>query len=218
MRLGVLGSGTVGTTLAAAFAGAGHDVVLGTGHPDRPETRDWSQSSGVPVGSFAAAADDASVVVNATAGAASVAVLTSLAASLDGTVVLDVANPLDFSAGFPPSLTVSNTDSLAEQIQQALPRAQVVKALNTVTAAVMVAPGSLPETHHLPIAGDHPQAKDTVVGLLGDLGWPADSVLDLGGIHAARGMEAYLLLWVRLMGAMGSAMFNIRIVRAEGSG
>ncbi len=218
MRLGVLGSGTVGTTLAAAFAGAGHDVVLGTGHPDRAETTAWSEQTGVPVQSFASAAEHGEVVVNATAGVASVALLTSVAHSLDGTVVVDVANPLDFSAGFPPSLTVGNTDSLAEQIQQALPRARVVKALNTVTAAVMVAPGQLPQVHHLPIAGNDPQAKATVVGLLGDLGWPSEAVLDLGEIQAARGTEAYLLLWVRLLGAVGSPMFNIRVVRADGSG
>jgi 8-hydroxy-5-deazaflavin:NADPH oxidoreductase len=175
----------------------------------------WADDTGVGLASFAAAAAEADLAVNATAGSASVGVLRGAADGLSGKVLVDVANPLDFSSGFPPCLTVVNTESLAEQIQAALPETRVVKALNTMTAAVMVEPGRLAGPHHLPLAGNDGRAKADVATLLGDLGWPDESILDLGELAAARGMEAYLLLWVRLMGALDTPMFNVRIVREE---
>ncbi len=217
MRLVVLGTGTVGRALAAAFSTAGHDVVLATREVPvtlaRPEVADWvAAHPGVPVVPTAAAAHEAEVVVNATNGAVSVDALRRLG-DLAGVVVLDVANPLDFSAGFPPTLTVANTDSLAEQVQRAFPDARVVKTLNTVTAAVMVDPGSLPGEHHVFVAGEDPEAKALATRLLGDLGWPPGSVLDLGGIRTARATEMYLPLWLALMAATGGPVFNIRLVR-----
>ena len=133
--------------------------------------------------------------------------------NLAGKVLVDVANPLDFSQGMPPTLSVCNDDSLGERIQAALPDAKVVKALNTVTAAVMVDPGSLSEPGTILIAGNDAGAKDEVAALLRAFGWPEDSILDLGGIDAARGMEMYLPLWLRMMGALDTAAFNIRVVR-----
>jgi predicted dinucleotide-binding enzyme len=215
MRIGVLGSGRVGRTLGQAFAERGHPVVLGTRRADDPELRGWAGGCGVHLASVAGAAAQAEVAVNATAGVASVEVLQAVSEDLAGTVLIDVANPLDFSRGFPPSLTVPSTDSLAERIQAVLPRTDVVKALSTVTAAVMVDPARVPGEHHLPIAGNDPEAKATVRGLLVGLGWPESSLLDLGDLSAARGMEAYLLLWVRLMGAIGSPVFNLRVVGEE---
>lgn len=214
MQIGVLGSGTVGTTLAVAWSDAGHTVRLGSGHPQRTGLQEWSTESSVPVTTFAAAAEGCEVAVNAVAGAVAVGVLSPLAGALNGKTLVDVSNPLDFSAGFPPSLTVMNTESLAERVQRSVPGARVVKALNTVTAAVMVAPGALSERTHLPVAGDDPAAKHTVLRLLTDLGWTPDDVVDLGPLQAARGMEAYLLLWVRLLGNQRSPLFNIRIVSA----
>lgn len=208
----MLGSGRVGRTLGQAFAERGHHVVLGTRRADDPELRAWARGCGVRLVSVAEAAAEAEVAVNATAGVASVEVLEAVADELAGTVLLDVANPLDFSRGFPPSLTVPSTDSLAERIQAVLPRTDVVKALSTVTAAVMVDPARVAGPHHLPMAGNDPEAKASVRGLLLGLGWPESSLLDLGDLSAARGMEAYLLLWVRLMGALGSPVFNIRVV------
>lgn len=208
----MLGSGRVGRTLGHAFAERGHHVVLGTRRADDPELRAWARGCGVRLVSVAEAAAEAEVAVNATAGVASVEVLEAVADELAGTVLLDVANPLDFSRGFPPSLTVPSTDSLAERIQAVLPRTDVVKALSTVTAAVMVDPARVAGPHHLPMAGNDPEAKASVRGLLLGLGWPESSLLDLGDLSAARGMEAYLLLWVRLMGALGSPVFNIRVV------
>jgi predicted dinucleotide-binding enzyme len=130
-------------------------------------------------------------------------------------VLVDISIPLDFSAGFPPSLSVVNTDSVGEQLQAAHPRVRLVKALNTVNAAVMVDPGSVPGEHVLFIAGDDAGAKAEVTALLGRFGWPADRILDLGDITAARGTEMYLALWIRLMRALGTSKFNIELRRAE---
>jgi 8-hydroxy-5-deazaflavin:NADPH oxidoreductase len=129
-------------------------------------------------------------------------------------VLIDVANPLDFSAGMPPTLTVCNTDSLAERIQRAFPEARVVKALNTVNAAVMVEPSLVPGSHTLFVAGDDADAKRQVAALLASFGWPAEDVMDLGEISAARGTEMYLPLWLRLFGATGTGHLNVRVVTA----
>ena len=136
--------------------------------------------------------------------------------SLAGKVLVDVANPLDFSGGFPPRLSVSGDDSLGEQIQRAFPNVRVVKALNTVTASVMVDPGALAQQTDLFVAGDDSEAKRDVVALLGELGWSPERVRDLGGIAAARVTEGYLMLWLALMDALGSAAFNVRVVTVEG--
>jgi hypothetical protein len=131
---------------------------------------------------------------------------------LAGTVLLDVSNPLDGSAGFPPTLSVKDTDSLAEQIQRAFPDAQVVKSLNSVNASVMVDPASLGDGDTtIFVAGDEAGARATVRGLLEELGWR--DVVELDGLSNARGLEMYVALWVRLMGALGTPRFNIKLVR-----
>ena len=128
--------------------------------------------------------------------------------------VLDLANPLDHSAGFPPTLFVSNTDSLGERIQRAFPDAKVVKSLNTMNCDVMVAPTLVPGDHVVFVSGDDAGAKAEVTSLLESFGWPPDRVVDLGGIETARGPEQYLPLWLRLYGALGTGTFNIAISRA----
>lgn len=214
MRIAVLGTGTVGRTLADALRRRGHQVTVGTRDPERADVAAWAAESGLPVLPFESVAEDAAIVVNATAGAASLAVLERVGGQVDGRVLLDVANPLDTSHGFPPSLIPQpGGTSLAEQIQAAHPRSAVVKALNTVNASVMTEPGVLTGLHHLPVCGDDEDAKDVVVGLLAELDWRRDQVLDLGGLVAARGMEAYLLFWVSVLGAVGTPRFNVRIVR-----
>jgi predicted dinucleotide-binding enzyme len=156
-------------------------------------------------------------VVSATYGLGSLEALGEVgAAALADRVLLDVANPLDFSAGFPPALAVKDTDSLAEQIQRAFPAARVVKALNTVAAAVMVEPGRVGgEDTTMFVAGDDAAARATVRALLGDLGWR--DVVESEELSAARGMEMWLPLWVRLMGRLGTTDFNLRLVRETGT-
>ncbi len=213
MRIAVLGTGMVGRTLAPAFARLGHDVVVGTRDPDATRARDeWTLD--LPLAAYGEVAEGADLVVNATNGLASLAVLEAVGSeALAGKVLLDVANPLDASEGFPPKLTVMNTDSLAEQIQRAFPEARVVKSLNTVNCAVMADPRRLGEEGMTTmfVAGDDVRARETVIALLGQLGWW--DIIEFGRLSAARGMEMWMPLWIRLMGRLGTADFNLKIVR-----
>lgn len=211
-RIAVLGTGRVGTTLARAFARSGYEVIVGSRDPDALDEERRGQLGEVAVAAFSEAVAGADVVVDALPGEHAVEVVSSLGDLLDGVVVLDVANPLDTSRGMPPTLLVKDTDSLAEQIQRTCPRARVVKSLNTVNAAVMVDPGSVGDGDTTVfVAGDDPAARELVAGLLTELGWR--DVLDLGDLTAARGIEMWLPLWVRLMQTLGTAQFNLRIVR-----
>jgi hypothetical protein len=218
MRIGVLGTGIVGRTLGSALLSNGHEVRLGSRAAGNEAAVAWAQEIGGPAseGTFAEAAGFGELVINATAGAASLDALALAGAEqLAGKVLVDVSNPLDTTHGMPPTLTVCNDDSLAEQIQRAFPDVRVVKTLNTVTAAVMVDPALVPGTHTIFVAGDDAGAKAEVSGLLRELGWPAESILDLGAIAAARGMEMYLPLWLRLWGATGTAVLNVEVRAGE---
>ena len=212
--LAVLGTGSVGRTLARGLTRVGHTIVVGTRDPAQTRRREeWLAIDDITLDTFAQAAAGAEVIVNATNGVASLSVLGDAGVdNLAGKVVLDVANPLDSSQGFPPTLTVKDTDSLAEQIQRAFPEARVVKSLNTVNATVMVAPDSVGEGDtSVFVAGDDDDARAVVIGLLRDLGWR--DIIDLGDLTGARGMEMWLPLWLRLMTTVGGAGFNLKIVR-----
>ena len=213
MRIAVLGTGTVGTTLASGLEAAGHDVVLGSRDPAGGAAAEWVAQHRGSAATSADAAAAADVVVLALDGAATLDVVRGLGPAADGKVVVDVTNPLDFSAGFPPRLFTTG-ESLAEQVQAALPAARVVKALNTVNASVMVEPSRVPGEHTLPLCGDDDAAKDVVRSLLGDLGWPDAALLDLGALGSARGMEAYVLYWVVLFQTTGTADVSTRVVSA----
>ena len=214
MDIGVLGTGHVGKAIGTKLVELGHRVTMGSRTIDNAEAASWSDATGGSHGTFADAAAAAALLVNATSGVASLSALEAAgAANLDGKVLIDIANPLDFSAGFPPTMSVCNDDSLAEQIQRAFPGARVVKALNTMNAGVMVDPGALPGSHTVFICGDDASAKETVRDLLASFGWPWDDILDLGGIATARGCEMVLPLWLSVMQAVGSPQFNFKIVR-----
>ena len=213
MRIAVIGTGVAGRTLAQGLQRAGHDVVVGTRDPDATSRRDEWVGLDVPLQPLGTVAGEAEMVINATNGAASLSALGEVGSDhLTGKVLVDVANPLDFSQGFPPTLSVKDTDSLAEQIQRAFPDAKVVKALNTVTASVMVDPASLGDGDTtIFVAGDDAEARQATVGLLRELGWR--DVVEFDGLQNARGLEMWLPLWVRLMGALGTAEFNLKLVR-----
>lgn len=225
MNIAVLGTGTVGRAVAARLAELGHTVTVGTRDPQatvarsepdgmgNPPYADWAATHpGIGLALFADAAAGADVVVNATSGAASLAVLDLAgAANLAGKVLVDISNPLDFSAGMPPTLFVKDTDSLGEQIQRAFPEAKVVKTLNTLNANLMVHPETLPEGSSVFVSGNDADAKQAVTGLLAQLGHT--DVIDLGDITTARGTEMLLPVWLRLMGALGTPAFNFKIVR-----
>jgi predicted dinucleotide-binding enzyme len=226
MHITVLGTGTVGQVLAERFAEVGHEVTIATRDVKATLARSETDEHGatsfgswmtahpqIRLVAMAGSLADADLVVNATSGLASLAALRAAGAGeLEGAVILDVANPLDFSAGFPPTLSVKDTDSLGEQIQAAFPDTRVVKSLNTLTAALMVHPELVGDGQHTVfVSGNDSAAKDLVARLLLSLGHR--DVIDLGDITTARGTEMFLALWVRTMTALGTGMFNIRVVR-----
>ncbi|MFD8599488.1 NADPH-dependent F420 reductase [Kitasatospora sp. NPDC059646] len=218
MRIGILGTGTVGQTLGSKLVALGHDVVLGSRSKGNAAAADWADRSGPrgQAGTFAEAAAFGELVVNATGGTVALAAV-ELAGpeNLAGKVLLDVCNPLVFSPTGELTLDPVNDDSVGEQLQRALPETRVVKALNTVNVAVMVDPDRVPGEHQLFMAGEDAEAKVQVTALLGEFGWPAERVLDLGGIDAARGLEMMMPFWMRLMRHFGHADFNYSIRTAN---
>lgn len=212
MRIGVLGTGSAGQTVGARFIVMGHDVMMGARTSDNEKVLGFAQRTGGRAGTFAEAAAHGEMVFNCTRGDTSLGTLSTLSAELRGKILVDVANPLDFSAGFPPHLSVVNTDSLAEQIQRALPETFVVKSLNTVNAAIMIEPARVPGPHTVFVSGNDRHAKGKVMDLLRSLGW--QSIIDLGDITSARAAEQLLPLWVRLYSVLGTAEFNIAVMKA----
>ena len=211
MNITVVGSGVVGRTVASGFASHGHHVTLSSRTPG--ELTDWSAETRIAVLLPQDALSGAEVVINATPGIASIEALTGAALGDAGNViVLDLCNPLDHSHGF-PQLSTGAHDSMSEAIQAAFPEARVVKTLNTVNAGIMTNPGSLPEPTVQFLCGNEQAAKEAVIGLLTGVGWDPDQIVDLGDLTAARDTERYVILWVRLMIKLGTAEFNLRLVR-----
>lgn len=214
MRIGVLGTGAVGRRIATELVELGHEVTMGSRSAGSEALLEWVRQAGGGArgATFADAASSAELIFNCTSGEASLEALAAAGTeNLGGKVLVDVANPLDFSQGMPPTLTVCNDDSLGERIQAAFPDAKVVKALNTMNNQVMTEPGRLPGAHNVFVCGEDADAKAAVGELLQEFGWAPEQIVDLGGIAAARGAEMYLPLWLRLMGSLGTADFNIQI-------
>lgn len=226
MDISVAGTGVVGRTLAAGFAAKGHDVTIGTRDVDALMARTEVDAMGNPpfaqwkadhpdiaVAVIADVLTHGELVVNATAGHASEEALSAAGAgALAGKIVIDTSNAIAHDSGWPPSLFVANTDSLGEQLQAAFPDARLVKVWNTMTAGLMCDPGSVGGGDHtIPLCGNDGDAKAEVTSLLRAFGWR--DILDLGDIVAARAMEAYLLIWLRGMLSLDSAMFNTKFVR-----
>lgn len=209
MQIAILGSGDVARFLGNGFRAAGHEVTLGTRDPEATRSRESWRDVDLPLAGYADLAGE--VFVNATSGDGSLTALQAVGAALDGKVVIDASNALDFSQGFPPSLFVSNTDSLAEQLQRALPQVRLVKMFNTMAHEVMVDPAGLGQESTIFLAGNDADARRTAADLARELGWV--DVLDLGDLTAARGLEMYVPLWLRLYGAVGHPLFNIKVVR-----
>ena len=212
MKIGILGSGMVGKALAAKLTEQGHDVMVSSRSPEKVAA--WAADAGVKVGSLSETAAHGEIMINATKGDASVDALRAAGeANLADKILMDIANPLDFSRGMPPTLWVSNTDSLGEQIQRAFPQVKVVKTLNTLNANLMVNPGGLGDGEHtIFVSGNDAAAKAEVSRLLAEwFGWR--DIIDLGDITTARGTEELLPVWIRLMMMLGHANFQFKIVR-----
>src|SRR5262245_12283813 len=218
MKIGVLGTGMVGATIATKLIALGNEVMLGSRNPGSEKAVAWTQTNGADAsqGSYADAARFGEILFNCTQGTASIEALQSAGAdNLKGKILIDVANPLDFSRGAPPTLSICNTDSLGELIQRTFPETKVIKTLNTVNCEVMVNPALVPGDHDIFICGNDADAKSRVAKFLKQwFGWR--SVTDLGDISAARATEQIMPIWLRLYGALGTLHFNLRVAAAGG--
>jgi predicted dinucleotide-binding enzyme len=226
MKIAVLGTGSVGQALAGKLLSLGHDVVIGTRNPAESEARTEPDGWGNPaIGTWLKANSKATLLPYAEAAAfaeefifhamngrnAILSLEMAGAQNLEGKILIDITNPLDFSAGFPPSLFVCNTDSLGEQIQAAFPGLKVVKSLNTMANAVMVNPKLVSGQHNVFVNGNDETAKEKVKNLLQTFGWQSEQILDLGDITASRGVEMLLPFWVRTYARFKTGNFNYHI-------
>jgi predicted dinucleotide-binding enzyme len=214
MDIGIFGTGIVGQTIGNRLIGLGHNVKMGSRLPNNGPARAWAKNAGRQAshGTFTEVAAFGEILFNCTAGRGSLSALEfAYTSDLNNKILIDVANPLDYSKGYPPTLTVSNTDSLGEQIQRAHPLLRVVKALNTMNVDVMMHPDRVHGLHDVFICGNDELAKTTVSELLLEFGW--ESVVDLGDITNARGMEMVLPLWLSVQKKLGTNIFNFRVVK-----
>lgn len=227
MKIAILGTGMVGRAHAAKLTELGHDVVLGTQDVEKtltntekdamgnPPFSEWHKEyGGIKLLTFSNAANHGEIVFDALRGEVAVSVLQTLESELSGKVLVDIANPLDFSKGMPPFLSVCNTDSLGEQVQNALPKTKVVKAFNTLNAYLQVDPKQLSGGEHdLFLCGNDAGAKAKVIEIAKSYGWNEKNIIDIGDITTARGTEMLLPIWLRLWGALKTPMFNFKIIK-----
>jgi len=229
MKVTILGTGMVGQTISVRLKELGYDVTIETRNPEETKKRaepnpmtgvafsNWyKEHSDIALVAYGQSVEDAELVINATSGGTSLEVLSKIGTNkLTGKVLLDIANPLDFSQGMPPFLSVCNTNSLAEQIQAKFPQTKVVKSLNTMNAYIMVHPETIPDDHNVFVSGNDKSAKTIVIDLLKAIGWKESNIIDLGDISTARGTEMLLSIWMRLWGVFGHADFNFHIQKAN---
>lgn len=216
MKVAILGTGMVGDTIGSKLIELGHDVMIGSRTSDNEKAIAFvsKHNGSAKAGTFNEASAFGEIIFNCTAGVASIEAL-KLAGenNLYSKIIVDIANPLDFSAGLPPTLSLVNTTSLGEQIQQHFPNSKVVKALNTMWCGLMVNPALIKGAdHNTFISGNDVEAKEIVKDILKSFGWFEKNILDLGDISTARGTEMYLPLWLRIWGATNNGAFNIKIV------
>jgi predicted dinucleotide-binding enzyme len=229
MKIAIIGTGIVGRTLASRLIDVGHDVMMGTRNVSEklaskdkdnygnPPFSEWiGEKNSIKLGSFAEAAAFGEIVFNATNGSNSVtALILAGTKNLAGKVLVDIANPLDFSRGMPPSLLpgLNNTNSLGEEIQKTFPETMVVKTLNTMWCGLMVDPKLIGGGDHVNfISGNNSEAKKKVRNLLKQFGWSDGNIFDIGDITGARATESLLPIWLKVMAVKESGAFNFKIV------
>jgi predicted dinucleotide-binding enzyme len=218
MNIGIIGTGVVGNTIGSALIAKGHHVKLGSRTAKNEKSAAWVAANGdtASQGTFADAAKFGELIFNCTKGEHSLQALEAAGKdNLAGKILIDVANPLDFSKGMPPTLSIVNDTSLGEVIQNGFPQTKVVKALNTLTCSLMVAPEKLANgDHNLFICGNNEQDRQYVKDFLhANFNWKKQNIIDLGDITNSRGTEQLLPLWIRLMVTLGTADFNFKIVK-----
>lgn len=226
MKIAVFGTGIVGQVIASRLAGLGHAVSIGTRDVSKtlartekdvygnPPFHEWQkQNQSVRLLPYTEAAASAEIIFNATSGQGSVEALKQAGEkNINNKIVIDVANPLDFSKGMPPTLSPGNTDSLGELLQRTFPETKVIKTLNTMNCFLMVNPAAIAGDHHVFISGNDEASKAIVKEVLGSFGWKEKNIIDLGDITTSRGTEQLLPIWIRLYGALKTPMFNFSIV------
>ncbi len=216
MNIGILGTGIVGQTLGSGLVTNGHNVMLGSRDAAGTNAIKWAEANDSQHGSFSEAAVFADVLFNCTMGAFSLeAIKLAGEENFRNKILIDVANPIDFSRGLPPRLTIGNDNSLGEEIQKLLPDTKVVKALNTINYELMVNPGQLNNGHiDLFICGNDEAAKTTVTELLvKEFAWNRECIVDLGEIKHARSTESMLLFLISLTMKYGTFKNGIKIHR-----
>ncbi len=218
MKIAVLGTGMVGDTIGSRLIELGHEVMMGSRSAGNKKAAAFAAKhpgGKAHAGTFADAVAFGDIVFNCTKGDGSIDALRSAAQHLDGKIIVDISNPLDFSQGMPPSLipALSNTNSLGEEIQKTFPQAKVVKTLNTMWCGLMVNPAMIGGGDHTNfICGNDNEAKTRVKSLLQEFGWKNENLLDLGDISNARGTEGLLPIWLRVWGATQNGAFNFKVV------
>lgn len=218
MKIGIIGTGVVGNTIGTALIAKGHEVKMGSRIATNEKAAEWTNANGkmASQGTFEDAAQFGDIIFNCTKGEHSLEALKAAGEqNLAGKIVVDVANPLDFSKGMPPTLSLVNDTSLGETIQNVFPKAKVVKTLNTLNCFLMVDANKIANgDHNLFICGNDAGAKQKVKELLhDDFNWKTENIIDLGDITNSRGTEQLLPIWIRLWGVLGTSDFNFKIVR-----
>jgi len=217
MKIAVFGTGIVGDTIGSRLVELGHQVMMGSRSATNEKAKAFvaKHAKGASAGTYAEAAAFGEMIFNCTKGDGSIEALRLAGQAIDGKVLIDVANPLDFSKGMPPGLipSLSNTNSLGEEIQKTFPQVKVVKTLNTMWCGLMVNPAMIGGGDHTNfISGNDANAKAKVKALLNEFGWKNENLLDLGDITNARGTEAVLPIWLRVWGATQNGAFNFKVV------
>ncbi|MGW4892250.1 NADPH-dependent F420 reductase [Kitasatospora sp. NPDC004240] len=211
--IGILGAGRVGANLAGKLSAAGHRVTLGVRNPEETAALASGIAPRIAFADQRTTARTADIVINATPGDTSLERLAGLRAELRGKLLVDVSNATrDADDGLPGDLCYPGS-SLAEHLQAALPDTRVVKTLNTMLFTVMTAPDTLATPPTAYLSGDDRNAKKTVTGLLGDLGWQPAWIEDLGGITTARATEAMILLVPHILRRHGFEPFAVSLTR-----
>ena len=216
MKIAVLGTGNVGDTIGSKLIEVGHTVMMGSRTKDNEKAKAFvaKHNAKASTGTYTDAAAFGEIIFNCTAGVGSIDALKMAGEkNLNGKIIVDIANPLDFSKGMPPSLAICNTNSLGEEIQKTFPQTKVVKALNTMWCGLMVNPAMINGgDHNTFVSGNDANAKEEVKKILKSFGWAEKNILDLGDITKARGTEMYLPIWLSIYGATNNGAFNIKIV------
>jgi predicted dinucleotide-binding enzyme len=219
MKIAILGTGSVGATIGSRLVDLGHQVMMGSRTANNEKALAFvSKHQGInaAAGTFSEAATYGEVIFNCTKGEYSLDAIALAGNGINGKVLIDVSNPLDFSNGMPPHLipNLANTNSLGEEIQKRFPETKVVKTFNTMWCGIMVDPNLVGGGNHINyICGNDASAKNTTINILKQFGWKNECLLDLGDITNARGTEATLLIWLRVYGSTKTGAFNFNIIK-----